>query len=163
MRHNSRQSDNNNRLLTECEGRTGEYWPKVVAVQTSLRLVRTKTTEGQYSTLRLEQARLVSSLLYGTLYLIVKCTFGGLHLKMFVFSIYLWNFKKNFQSFYFLLIVSMWRMTLFTLFFGCFGCKFWICRLRSKTKIHEWQNPDWKRTNQSTGFCLRLGLPYNNY
>ena len=57
----------------------------------------------------------------------------------------------------------MWRMTLFTLFFGCFGCKFWICRLRSKTKIHEWQNPDRKRTNQSTGICLRLGLPYNNY
>ena len=28
--------------------------------------VRTKTTEGQYSTVRLEQARLVSSLLYGT-------------------------------------------------------------------------------------------------
>ena len=28
-----------------------------------------------------EQARLVSSLLYGTLFLIVKCTSGGLHLK----------------------------------------------------------------------------------
>ena len=76
---------NNNLLLTECEGRTGEYWPEVVAV----RPVRTKTTEGQYSPVRLEQARLVSSLLYGTLSLIVKCTSGGLLLKMFVFSIYL--------------------------------------------------------------------------
>ena len=45
-----------NRLLTEREGRTGEYW-----------------TEGQYSPVRPEQARLVSGLLYGTLFLIVKC------------------------------------------------------------------------------------------
>ena len=44
----------------------GEYWPEVVAVRTSLRSVRTKTTEGQYSPVRLELARLVSSLLYGT-------------------------------------------------------------------------------------------------
>ena len=65
---------NNNLLLTEREGRTGEYWPEVVTV-------RTKTTEGQYSPVRLEQARLVSSLLCGTLFLIVKCTSGGLHLK----------------------------------------------------------------------------------
>ena len=50
-------------LLTEREGRTGEYWPEVVAVRTSLRSVRTKTTDGQYSTVRLEQARLVTSLL----------------------------------------------------------------------------------------------------
>ena len=41
-----------NLLLTEREGRTGEYWPK--------------TTEGQYSPVWLELARLVSSLLYGT-------------------------------------------------------------------------------------------------
>ena len=44
-----------NFLLTEREGRTGEYWPEVVAV-------RTKTTEGQYSPVQLELARLVSSL-----------------------------------------------------------------------------------------------------
>ena len=50
-----------NLLLTEREGRTGEYWLEVVAVRTSLRSVRTKTTEGQYSPVRLEQARLVSS------------------------------------------------------------------------------------------------------
>ena len=78
-----------NLLLTEREGRTGEFWPEVVAVRTERSEVRTKTTEGQYSTVRLEQARSVSSLLYGTLSLIVKCTSGGLHLKMFVFSIYL--------------------------------------------------------------------------
>ena len=57
---------NNNLLLTEREGHSGEYWPKVVAVRTERSEVRTKTTAGQYSPVRLEQARLVSSLLYGT-------------------------------------------------------------------------------------------------
>ena len=56
----------NNLLLTEREGRTGEYWPEVVAVRTERSEVRTKTTEGQYSSVRLELARLVSGLLYGT-------------------------------------------------------------------------------------------------
>jgi len=37
---------NNNLLLTEREGRTGEYWPEVVAVRTERSEVRTKTTEG---------------------------------------------------------------------------------------------------------------------
>ena len=72
---------NSNLLLTEREGRTGEYWPEVVTVRTERSEVRTKTTEGQYSPVRPEQARLVSSLLYGTLFVIVKCTSGGLHLK----------------------------------------------------------------------------------
>ena len=63
---------NINLLLTEREGRTGEYWPEVVTVRTERSEVRTKTTEGQYSPVRPEQARLVSSLLYGTL--TVKCT-----------------------------------------------------------------------------------------
>ena len=57
---------NNNLLLTEREGRTGVHWPEVVAVRTERSEVRTKTTEGQYSPVRFEQARLVSSLLYGT-------------------------------------------------------------------------------------------------
>ena len=57
---------NINLLLTEREGRTGEYWPEVVAVRTERSEVRTKTTEGQYSPVRLELARLISSLLYGT-------------------------------------------------------------------------------------------------
>ena len=61
-----------NLLLTECEGRTGEYWPEVVAVRTERSEVRTKTTEGQYSPVRLEQARLVSSLLYGTRVMLVS-------------------------------------------------------------------------------------------
>ena len=55
-----------NRLLTEREGRTGEYWHKVVAIRTERSEVRTATTEGQYSPVRPEQARLVSGLLYGT-------------------------------------------------------------------------------------------------
>ena len=70
-----------NLLLTEHEGRTGEYWPEVVIVRTERSEVRTKTNEGQYSPVQPEQARLVSSLLYGTLFLIVKCTSGGLNLK----------------------------------------------------------------------------------
>ena len=57
---------NNNLLLTEREGRTAEYWPKVAAVRIERSEVRTNTTEGQYSPVRLELARLVSSLLYGT-------------------------------------------------------------------------------------------------
>jgi len=56
----------NNLLRTEREGRTAEYWPEVVAVRTERSGVRTKTTEGQYSPVRLEVARLVSSLTYGT-------------------------------------------------------------------------------------------------
>ena len=58
---------NINLLLTEREGRTGEYWPDVVAVRTERSEILTKTAEGQYSSVRLELARLVSSLLYGWL------------------------------------------------------------------------------------------------
>ena len=43
-----------------------EYWPQVVAVPTERSEVRTKTTKSQYSPVRLELARLVNSLLYGT-------------------------------------------------------------------------------------------------
>ena len=68
----SRRVEKFNLLLTEREGRTGEYWPKVVAVRTERSEVRTKTTEGQYSPVRLEQARLVSSLLYGTRVILVS-------------------------------------------------------------------------------------------
>ena len=68
---------NNNRLLTEREGRTGEYCPEVVAVRTERSEVRTATNEGQYSPVQVERARLVSFLLYGTRLLIVKCTSGG--------------------------------------------------------------------------------------
>ena len=63
---------NINLLLTEREGRTGEYWPEVVAVRTERSEVGTKTAEGQYSPVRLEQARLVSSLLYGTRVILVS-------------------------------------------------------------------------------------------
>ena len=58
--------ENINLLLTERDGCTGEYWPEVVTERTEHGEVRTKTTEDQYSPVRLEQAGLVSSLLYGT-------------------------------------------------------------------------------------------------
>ena len=43
-----------NKLLTNLasSSRTGEYWPPVVFVLTSLRSVRTATSEGQYSPVR---------------------------------------------------------------------------------------------------------------
>ena len=70
-----------NRLLTEREGRTGGYWPEVVAVRTERSEVGTATTKSQYSPVRLEQARLVSCL-YSTRLLIVKSTSGGLWLAL---------------------------------------------------------------------------------
>ena len=82
-------SCNNNRLVTEREGLIEEYWPQVVAVRTERSEVRTATTKGQYSPVRLEQARLVSCLLYGTRLLIVKCTSSGLHLKGFRRDVFL--------------------------------------------------------------------------
>ena len=56
-----------NRFLTERQGRTGEYWPEVVRIRTEHSEVRKKTTEGQYSPVRPEQARLVSSFLWANL------------------------------------------------------------------------------------------------
>ena len=47
------------------------------------------TTSGQYSPVRLKQARLVSCLLDGTRLLIVKCISGGLHLKGFCGDVFL--------------------------------------------------------------------------
>ena len=92
---------NNNLLLTERKGRTGEYWSEVVTVRTERSEVRPKMTEGQYSPVRPEQARLVSSLLYGTLFLIVKCTSGGLHLKNVRLLHPSLNFRKKFNLFSF--------------------------------------------------------------
>ena len=159
-----------NLLLTEREGRTGEYWPEVVAVRTERSEVRTKTTEGQYSTEWLEQARLVSSLLYGTLSLIVKCTSGGLHLKMFVFSTYLWNFGKI-SIFLFSSDSFNVKNDIIHTFFSLFWLQIFNlpASLQNKnTRIGPFplkrsvlQNPDRERTNQRTGICLRLGLPYN--
>ena len=50
-----------NLLLTDREGCTGEYWPEVVAVRAERSEVCTKTSESQYSPVRLEQASLVVS------------------------------------------------------------------------------------------------------
>ena len=61
--HWKQNGGSTNRLLTERKDCTGEYWPEVVAVRTEQREVRTATTEGQYSPVRPEQARLVSFLL----------------------------------------------------------------------------------------------------
>ena len=67
--------NNNNRLLNNkqltnraCSDRTRGYWPSVVAVRSKRSEVRTTTTKGQYSTVQPEQSRLVSCLLYGTMF-----------------------------------------------------------------------------------------------
>ena len=51
----NKKTNSTNLLLTECEGCPGGYWPEVVAEQT-----KQSETEGQYSPVRLELARLVS-------------------------------------------------------------------------------------------------------
>ena len=55
-----------NKLLNNlaCSNRTGEYWASVVFVRTERSEVRTATTSGQYSPVRLEQARLVRGYYY---------------------------------------------------------------------------------------------------
>ena len=159
----------NNLLLTEREGPTGEYWPEVVTVRTERSEVRTKTTEGQYSLVWPEQARLVSSLLYGTLFLIVKCTSGGLHLKNVRLLHPSLKFQKNFN-----LLTSAGSFNVKNDNFHTFFSLSWLQMLNlpallqnKNTRIgpFPWkksmQNPDRERTNQSTGICLGLGLPYN--
>ena len=151
-----KQTINTNLLLTEREGRTGEYWPEVVAVRTERSEVRTKTTEGQYSTVRLEQARLVSSLLYVTLSLIMKCTSGGLHLKMFVFSIYLWNFGK-FTFFLFSSDSFNVKNDIIHTFFAVLVANFEFAGFAPKQKYTDWTismetvrtAKSWPRKNQS--------------
>ena len=90
----------NNPLLTEREGRTGEYFP-----------------EGQYS-----PVRPVSNLLYGTVFLIVKCTSGGLHSKNVRLLHPSLKFWKNFN-----LLASAGSFNVknenFQTFFRCLGCK----------------------------------------
>ena len=63
------EGQNMNYFLTVIEGRTREYGPEVVAVRTERSEVHTKMT--QYHPVRLEQARLVSSLLDDTRVMVV--------------------------------------------------------------------------------------------
>ena len=62
-----------NKLITNraSSGRTGEHWPSVVFVRTSLRLVRTVTTSGQYSPVR--PSRSVSKRLIFRFHCFVTC------------------------------------------------------------------------------------------
>ena len=148
-----------NFVIVCISGHKWECWPEVVAVRTERNEVRTKTTEGQYSPVRLEQARLVSSLLYGTLFLIVKCTSGGLHLKMSVFCIYLWNFGK---ISIFLASSDSFNVKndIIHTFFPVLVANFIFAGFVPKQKYTDWtvsmkrsilRNPDPERTNQSTG------------
>ena len=50
---------------SQMEVTIASIWRENINLLLTEREVRTKTTEGQYSLVRLEQARLVSSLLYG--------------------------------------------------------------------------------------------------
>ena len=94
---------------------------------------------------------------------------------MFVFFIYLWNFGKisiflasagsfnvkndNFHSFFFAVLVA-------NVEFASFAPKQKYTDWTVPMKTFPWkrsvlQSPDRERTNQSTGICLGLGLPYN--
>ena len=62
-------------------------------------------------------------------------------------------------------------MKIFTVFFGVLVANFEFAGLAPKQNTRvgpfpwKWsvlQNLDRERTNQSTGICLRLALPYNN-
>lgn len=53
-------------MITFCGGRFGEYWLEVVTVATKRSEVRAKAIEGQYSPVRLEQAKIVISLFNGS-------------------------------------------------------------------------------------------------
>ena len=55
-----------NFILTEREGRTEECGPEVVAIRIKCSQVCIKSTAGQYSSIQLEKAILVSILLHGT-------------------------------------------------------------------------------------------------
>ena len=88
-------------LLTQRECHTGEYLPEVVAVRTELRSVRMKTTEGQSSLVRLVQARLVSSLLYGALFFNSEMHFRWLALKTVRLLHQFLKFWKNFNLYSF--------------------------------------------------------------
>ena len=148
---------NNNLLLTECEGCTGEYWPQVVTVRTERSEVCTKTTEGQYSPVRPEQARLVSSLLYGTLLLIVKCTSGGLHLKNVRLLHPSLKFRKNFNLFSFCWYFQCeeWQFSHF--FFAVLVANVEFAGFAPKQKYTDWTvsmetvrtAKSWPRKNQS--------------
>ena len=89
---------------------------------------------------------------------------------MFVFSIYLWNFGK-----FFIFLVSSDSFNVKNDIHTFFSL-FWLQILNSPASLQSkntrigpfpWkrsvlQNPDRERTNQSTGICQGLGLPYNN-
>ena len=146
-----RITERNNRLLTELARAV---------------LGNIATTEGQYSPVRPEQVRLVSCLLYGTQFLIVKCTSGAINLFSFL----------SFQSFYLsIFLASSGSFTVKNDNIHSFFSLFWLQILNLPASLQNkntrvgpfpWkrsvlQNPDQERTNQSTGICLRLGLPYN--
>ena len=137
MDYNNLLLDNNNLLLTEREGRTGEYWSEVVTVRTERSEVRTKTTEGQYSPVRPEQARLVSSLLYGTLFLIVKCTSGGLHLKNVRLLHPSLKFRKKFNLFSFCPLVVK-NDNFHTFFFAVLVANVEFAGFAPKQKYTDW-------------------------
>ena len=114
----------------------------------------------------------VSSLLYGTLFLIVKCTIGGLHLKIDRLLHPSLKFRKIS-----ILLASAGSFIVKNDNFHTFFWLSWLQMLNLPASLQNkntqigpfpWkrsvlQNPDRERTNQSTGICLGLGLPYNNY
>ena len=122
------------------------------------------------------QAKLVSCLLYGTLFLIVKCTSGAINLfSFFLLAFYLFSFLISVFLSIFLACCGSFTVKNDTI--HSFFSLFWLhilnlpASLQNKnTQVGPFsrkrsllQNPDRERTNQITGICLRVGLPYNNF
>ena len=145
--------------------------------------IHNATTKGQYSPVRLEQAQLVSCLLYGTQFLRVKCTA--------CFSFWI----KSFQIFriiklawrtlvFFIHLQNLGKISILLAFSSSFTVNndnihiffllFWLqilnLRLCSKTKIpgldHFHRNGPYckilTKKEPITQICLRLASPYNN-
>ena len=120
--------------------------------------------EGQYSPVRPEQARLVSCLLYGIMFLIVKCSSDAINLfssLSFSFSIFLASSgsftvkNDNIHSFF-----SLFWLQIMNLPALLQNKNTWPGPFPRKWSVL--QNPERERTNQSAGICPRLALPYNN-
>ena len=130
--------ENSNLLLTGREGRTEEYWPKVVAVWTEHREVRAKMTEGQYSpVVGIEQGRLLSSSLYGAPAMLARLSKTKIHSSCMTKSRPRKNQSECSDLPHDYLLAIIMIMIIFSIFTRCKKTLkvFSISALRAKTKL----------------------------
>ena len=102
-------------------------------------------------------ARLVSCLLYGTLFLIVKCNSSDLHLKMFIFFIHLWNFG---EMSIFLLASSGSYIVKNDNIHRFFFLLFWLQILNLPTSLQNKKYTDWTVSMETV--CTAKSWPRKN-